>query len=378
MLLLRRISRAAALFAAAVAWVMISGASGPAWAQDADSFTVHDVEVDVTAENVSVAQKQAFAKGQRDAFDRLIQRFTTADEATHLPAVSPDDLDNLVLDVGVDQEKRSNVRYIATLSVRFKSEAIRKLLHDAGIAYTEWRGKPMLVLPVLKTDGGPLLWEPGNAWRNAWNGGAAQGLVPLVVPKPPPSGQAPDDALQAATAGPDILAAFAARFDTQDLLVVTGVIGKTDDGRATFDVVLAGAGPLASSVAGSRSWQGEAGESLESLLHRAVVDLAATINEAYKRDNMLPAGDAESLSVMVPVGGLADWTQLRDRLTRTPAVRGWEVGAMSQTSASLVLHFVGAQQQLEAALVQNGLVLSWADDHWVLQTAQAKPAEKSP
>ena len=357
---------------------MIAGGSGPAWAQDADSFTVHDVGVDVTAENVSVAQKEAFASGQRDAFDRLIQRFTTADEASHIPAVTPDALDNLVLDVGVDQEKRSTVRYIATLSVRFKSEAIRKLLRDAGIAYTEWRGKPMLVLPVLKTDIGPLLWEPGNAWRNAWKGGAAQGLVPLVVPSPPASGQAPDDALQAATAGPETLTAFAARFDAQDLLVATGVIGRTDDGRATFDVTLAGTGPLAGAVAGARNWQGEAGEALEALLHRAVIDLAAVINDAYKRDNMLPTGDAESLSVMVPVSGLADWTQLRNRLTRTPAVRGWEVGAMSQTSASLVLHFVGAQQQLEAALVQNGLVLSWADDHWVLQTAQGKPAEKTP
>jgi hypothetical protein len=374
----RRHSRAAVLFAAAIAWAGMVGGYAPAWAQDSDSFTVHDVQVDVTAENVNVARQQAFAKGQRDAFDRLIQRFTTADEASHVPAVSSDELDNLVLDVGVDQEKRSNVRYIATLSVRFKSEAIRRLLHDAGIAYTEWRGRPMLVLPVLKTDVGPLLWEKGNAWRNAWIGGAAQGLVPLVVPTPPPAGQAPDDALQAAAAGPDVLAAFAARFEAQDLLAATGVVGRTDDGRATFDVVLAGAGPLASAVAGARNWQGEPGESLESVLRRAVVDIAASINEAYKRDNMLPAGDAESLSVMVPVGGLADWTQLRDRLTRTPAVRSWEVGAMSQTSASLILHFVGAQQQLEAALVQNGLVLSWADDHWVLQTAQAKPAEKNP
>ena len=107
-------------------------------------------------------------------------------------------------------------------------------------------------------------------------------------------------------------------------------------------------------------------------------DIAAAINDAYKHDNMLPAGEAESLAVMVPVGGLSDWTQLRGRLTRTTAVRGWEIGAISQSSASLVLHYLGAQQQLEAALVQNGLVLSWVEDHWVLQTAQSKPAEKTP
>ncbi len=358
--------------------ISIVVAAGPAAAEQADSYTVRDVEVDVTADNVNLARQQAFAKGQRDAFDRLIQRFTTPDEAAHLPAVSDAQLDDLVLDVGVDQEKQSTVRYIATLSVRFKSEAIRQMLHDAGIAYTEWRGKPVVVLPVLKTDVGPILWEQNNPWRDAWKGAAAQGLVPLAVPAPPAASQAPDDALQAATAGPDVLAAFAARYDAQDLLVLTGVIGHTDDGRTTFDVALAGVGPLAAAVTGGKTWQGDAGESIESVMHRAVTDIAAMLNDTYKRDNMVPAGDAESLSVMVPVAGLADWTQLRGRLARTTAVRSWEIGAISQSSASLVLHYVGAQQQLEAALVQNGLVLSWAEDHWVLQNAQAKPADKSP
>ena len=375
----RRISQATArlpIFLLIVAGLALT--LGPARAQDADSYTVHDVHEDITAENVNVARQQAFAKGQQDALAALIQRFTTPDEAAHVPAVTPEQLDNLVLDVGVDQEKRSTVRYIATLSVRFKPDAIRKLLHDAGVAYTEWRGRPMVVLPVLKTDNGPLLWEQGNGWRNMWASGAAQGLVPIEVPAPQPAAQAPEDALQAATAGPDTLTAFASRFDTQDLLVAAAVIGRTDDGKVTLDVTFTGNGPLAGAVVGSKSWQGDAGESLESVMRRAVVDSAGTINDTYKRDNMLPAGDAQSLSVMVPVAGLADWSALRAKLVRTTAVRSWDVGALSQSSASLVLHYVGPQDQLEAALVQNGLVLSWADDHWVLQVAQAKPAEKTP
>jgi hypothetical protein len=295
-------------------------AACPALADEADSFTVRDVQVDVTAENVNVARQQAFAKGQRDALDRLVQRFTTPDEAARLPVASDADLDDMVLDVGVDQEKRSTVRYIATLSVRFKPDAVRRMLKAAGVSFVEWRGPPMAILPVLKTDSGPILWENPNPWRDAWKSSAAQGLVPLVVPAPPPAGQAPDDALQAATAGPDILAA---------------------------------------------------------LMRRAVGEIAAAVNTAYKTDNAVPAGEASSLSVMVPLGGLSDWTALREKLTRTPAVRGWEVGAISRTSASLVLHYVGDQQQLEAALVQNGLVLSWAEDHWLLQVALTKPAAVS-
>jgi hypothetical protein len=348
-----------------------------AHAQDAASFTVRDVHVDVTADNVSLARQQAFAKGQRDAFDQLMQRFTTPEDAAHLPQLSDTDIEDLVLDVGVDQEKRSSVRYIATLSVRFKPDGVRRLLHDANIATVEWRGRPPAVLPVLKTDNGPILWEANNPWREAWKGPGAQGLVPLLVPAPPPAAQMSDDALQAATAGPDTLNAFAARYNTQDVLVLTGVIGKTDDGRVTFDVTIAGVGSLAASIAGTKSWQGDAGETLDSLLHRAVVDVTAAINTAFKSDSLVPAGDITSLSVIAPIDGLKGWTQMREKLARTPVIRSYEVGAISQTSASLVLHYAGQQQQLESMLVQNGLVLSWAEDHWLLQIAIANPQNGS-
>jgi hypothetical protein len=342
---------------------------------EAVSFTVRDVQVDVTADNVNVARQQAFVKGQRDAFDRLMQRFTTPDEAARLPQVTDGQIDDLVLDVGVDQEKRSTVRYIATLSVRFKPDGIRQLLHDAGIAFVEWRGPPVAVLPVLKTEGGPILWEANNPWRDAWKSAAAQGLVPLTVPAPPPADQAAADALQAVTAGPEVVNTFAARYQTQDVLVAVGVIGKTDDGRATFDATFTGAGPLAAAVQGTKSWQGEAGETLDSLLHRAVTDTATAMNAAFKANNMVPVGELTSMSVMVPISGLQDWTQLREKLARTTVVRSWDVGAISRSSASLVLHYSGQQPQLESMLVQNGLVLSWADDHWVLQVALARPAD---
>src|SRR5579871_5568079 len=98
----RPIWGAAATVAGAFALAFIALRGAPAVAQEADSYTVRDVEVDVTADNVNVARQQAFAKGQRDAFTRLVARFTVPEEAAHLPDVSDAELDDLVLDVGVD------------------------------------------------------------------------------------------------------------------------------------------------------------------------------------------------------------------------------------------------------------------------------------
>ena len=76
---------------------------------------------------------------------------------------------------------------------------------------------------------------------------------------------------------------------------------------------------------------------------------------------------------MVPLSGLDDWLAIRDRLTRSTPVRTYEVAAISKAEAALVLHYVGEQQQLESVFQQNGLVLSWASDHWILQSIVPKP-----
>lgn len=348
-------------------------------AQVPDGFTVRDVGVDVTADNVNIARQQAFADGQREAFQTLLKRLTVQSDWPRLPQVSDDDLNNLVLDVGVDSEKRSSVRYIATLSVRFKPEAVRRLLRDAGIPYVEWRGRPVFVLPVLKTDNGPVLWEEANPWRAAWKSGAAQGLVPLAVPPSPPAGQGAADALQAATPNPDVLNGFVQRLGAQDLLIAVATLAPQPDSKTVnLDVVLSGTGPIAGTASGTRSYQGQAGETADAVMHRAVEDIAAAINDTYKSGNLLQFDHPATLHVTAPLSGLPDWIALREKLARSTPVRSYEVSSISQSSASLTLDYVGDQSQLSAVLMQNGLVLSWQEDHWVLQNVVAKPGSTTP
>ncbi|MDR3438445.1 DUF2066 domain-containing protein [Telmatospirillum sp.] len=344
---------------------------GPLFAQSVDPFTVRNVQVDISADNVSVARDRALADGQRQALDLLLQRLTAPADWSRLPKLSGSDIDNAVLDVGIDHEKRSTVRYLATLSVRFKPDAIRRLLRGANIAYAEWRGRPVAVLPVFQADGTPQLSEPANPWREAWRGGAAQGIVPMIVPTAEQL-DGVTTAQQAASAGPEVLAAVAQRFNTQDVLVAVATQQRLDGGKVKVDVVLTGTGPIGGGLAGTRSYDGQAGETLDMVLRRAVEDVAKTANDNWKGGNLLQFDHQASLAVMVPISGFEDWLAVRDRLTRSTPVRSYEVAAISRSEAALVLHYVGEQPQLEQVFAQNGLALSWASDHWILQTSAGR------
>lgn len=355
--LLLRLPRLAAFVLMALAvWPPLDG-----HAQQYEPFTVTGVPVDVRAENVNLARGLALLEGQRAAFQTLLQRLTATADAQKLPRLSDEELQDLVLDVGIDQEKRSAVRYLATLSVRFKPDAVRRLLRGANIAYAEWRGRPVVVVALTSGEDGQPPADGSNPWREVWRAGAGQGVVPMQMPAVDP--------VDAADPG-----TLAQRLNAQDLVVTQAVVQRIEGGRVKLDVTTQAQGPVAGVLAGSRSYVGETGESAEMVLRRAAEDMVRAINDGWKAGNMLQFDRIASLAVMVPLGGLDDWLALRERLNRSTPVRAFEVAALSKAEAALVLHYVGDQQQLSQVLMQNSLVLSWAEDHWLLQTVQNRPA----
>jgi hypothetical protein len=331
-----------------------------------DPFLVRNLVQDIHDSNLVQARNQALLLGQREAYQVLMQRIIAQADWPRIPKLDDTGIQDLVLDVGIDQEKQGPGRLIATLSVRFKTEGVRKLLRGAGIAYAEWRGRPLMVLPVWQTEtAGTVYAEGANPWRDLWKSGTPEGLVALSVPQPGQLGGIASTTL--ATITPDELAGLLARLNTTDVLVVIAAPGKSDNGQLKLDLTISGQGPLASRLSGQRGLGGDVGETQDQLMLRAANEIARNLDDEWKAGNLLQYDKQGTLMAMAPLGGFDDWLTLRDRLNRATAVRAYELAALSKTEAALVLHYVGEQSQLESMLMQNGLVLTWEDEHWALR-----------
>ena len=76
------------------------------------------------------------------------------------------------------------MRYLATLRVRFKRAAVRRLLRQANVPFAETASKPVLIVPVFRRAGALLLWDQANSWRHAWAAlPPSDGLVPIILPR---------------------------------------------------------------------------------------------------------------------------------------------------------------------------------------------------
>ena len=202
--------------------------SGLALAQarvDFNVFTVRGIEVDVTAKTAAAAREAALAEGHVMAMQKLLARLLPREELTRVTPLKAEQVVGFVKDFEVAAERTSDVRYLASLTFRFKPDAVRGLLRNDGLVHAETRSKPVLVLPVFGAVGKARLWEETNPWWKVWAQRQPEDwLVPLIVPLGDLGDISAIDADQALEGDMERLSAIAARYGAQDVLITQAVL----------------------------------------------------------------------------------------------------------------------------------------------------------
>lgn len=337
------------------------GFAAAAHAASVDVFTVEDVAVDATARAADQARKVALAEGQYEAFLRLFDRLTLRQDRARLPEIKPDDIANLVRAFEVRDEKTSGIRYLAKLTVHFKGDEFLKFLQGHEIPYATTRSKPVLVLPVFDSGEERMLWRGPNPWWDVWVALTPRdGLVPFVLPLGDLEDVAAIDAAQAALGDQDRLDTVSKRYDATATLVAQ--VRSTTAAFLNLPTIYLSLSRYGVGAWGNvyvASFVGTGRESLKDLLRQAVEQTLHRIEESWKLDNLLQSGEEGEVTVVTPLQGLEDWLEIERRLERIPSVLESRLVYLSREEARIRLRFQGGGMQLQRALLQSDLVLSF-------------------
>lgn len=137
-------------------------------AEAAPSFEA-DVSVDVTAETVNDAKKEAMAKAARDGLNEVVLSISTAKSAAQFDSLSDTQIQHFISGVMVLMEKSSDVRYIADLRVSINEEVLKAYMAENEMPLVVGEEQDVLVIPLWEeTDGSLNLWGDENIWRLAF------------------------------------------------------------------------------------------------------------------------------------------------------------------------------------------------------------------
>ena len=340
--------------------------------ESSEVFTVDNVAVDSVAQTAAAAREVALAEGQALAFERLMRRLIPREAHSRVPELDEAQRSHIIRDFEVMEEKTSTVRYLASLTVRFKSHEVRELLRRRNIPFAETISKPVLVLPVYRFGGALSLWDEPNPWREAWmDQPHRDGLVPMLVPLGDLADIAEIGAEQAAAGDEHRLSIIAQRYGAGDTLVAIATRGiDLSQNRPTLQVAISRYGTPQQEQTTVQQYVADSPEGIDALLVSAVDAVASDVEEQWKRDNLMTFDQEFQLSVVVPIQNLEDWLEVRRRLAQVPFIRRSELMELSRTEARVDLHYFGHEAKLSLALTQSDLILTQEPGAWVLHLAE--------
>ena len=332
--------------------------SGQTQAASVDSkmFSAGNIQIDVTAENASVAREQAMQEGQKKALMVVMERITPVYAAEQLPELVPDDILNFVQDISVSNEKTSAVRYMATLDVRFNPDAVRELLRQNNLPYVRTSGKPLLILPLYKRSASatPVLWEEENAWLRSWvNRTSESYMIPLFVPM----GELSD--AQTLTVDQilrgDLAPAreLAKRYEAEGILIAELV----RNGQ-TFTVNLRAMDEATASEIPNHSFSVPFVKNTSKTFARAVNKVVSHLENVWKNEQMVQFNETASLVAMTPVSDLKQWEVIKKRLDRIPLISSYYLQAARSGVLQLTIFFAENLERLQKEMSKRMLSLT--------------------
>jgi hypothetical protein len=270
----------------------------------------------------------------------------------------PAEIERYVQNFEIADEQVASDRYLAQLTVGYQPDAVRELLQDHGLSYTERVSEPVVILPVYRTGEGAQLWPENNPWWQAWaNHLDSERLLRLVLPLGDLQDMAavtPDRAMAGDTAG---AAAPATTPSALELEMRRGGVGETN--------------PPETFVAAP-------GQTLDDLMAEAVVGVQNSLDEQWKSANLLRYDQRAVMVVDIPIAQLSDWVEISRGLDGLTEVTDVEVATFARDKVRAQISYIGDQLGLEEALRRVGLALSREGESWRLLPMGARPSPGEP
>lgn len=329
------------------------------FAAESDLYTVSDIDVDVTADSAVTARDQAIVMAQRLAYEKLLKQLADADAIASLPRLDDNQIAELVKDFDLVSERTSTVRYIGKFNFHFRADAVRDLLEQSNVRYAVLTSPPMLVLPVLTSDGQSVLWSEGNGWYGAWqarpNAGA---LVPVKLPLGDLSDMGAIDAPDALAGNVAKLLPLAVRYGAQSALVVEAKLAE-DAAAGTAKLELDARRYEAQGAVDSFTEVVEGpAEDRDALFSQAIDQVMQRVQTAWKQQNLVSSTVQQTVAVAVPIADYRGWLDIRRRLGQISTIQRIDVRSLRTDRAQLDIVYVGDLLQLEQALGTRSLAIA--------------------
>ena len=329
----------------------------PLKAEDMSLYDV-DIRIDVTSNNASQAREKGMNDANRQAVMTVAKRLTTAEGSKVLEHLNDNQILNFIKEVTVEDEKVSDVRYMANLKITINADILKAYLSEKNAPYAMVEESKIIIIPLFRefsTDT-PMLWEENNLWRQAWiNAPLTTGPIKIYALGEDANQQI--TAAQALQMNGIILDQIANDNQTRNIYIADAFYDGIDGLEITLSNYANGA-QTTIKVPGMRSPQ---------LFSDAVQKVKEYIIGQAQQQTQAINTAAQEITVLYNYANLQDWVNLQKTIKGSSGVTDLRTDALGNGSAQFKITFNGAFDRLQRALRDKRLNLTAYDGFYNLE-----------
>ncbi len=338
-----------------IVFILVSGSL--TFGARAGVFDVDEVPIDARAQSVSDARKKAIRLGTTIAANQLIARLTLPQDrmASDLSTITGEVAEQWVRSIQINDERRSDKRYLGTLNVQFDPVRVRNFLDANGLVFVESQTANALVLPIWNGADGPLLWRK-NPWWVTWDGGSSQNnLTPLTLPLADLGDRQAVNANKAIHIDTAALQQLAARYDVNKIIIAEAIV--EGPGRVLVHVKTVKWDMDGQAIINQFQVVGAAPNSkyMKPAYQQARRALIVKIQDEWKKQAVVRSANLTTVHLTALYADVAHWRRIREALAKSPLVKEARLDAFSADGAMMTLVYMGTRDQLQAQLSQSGI-----------------------
>jgi hypothetical protein len=291
----------------------------------------------------------------------------------------------------VQEEKPSS---IASTMERLAAPKVPAPLPAAPSAENA-RRMGVLLVPVLRKEGQPMLWEDTNVWRAAWQRQPLAGSRPaLILPDGDVEDIAQLDVGQIDRGDRSGLQHMAHRYRAAEVLLMDASLLRLSSGnqlQVRLVPVSIGVTPRMAAAQFAVASMEHPGKLMEMAVAEAlkrmnqptnVVKLAETTARKpgvapSLPEPSIPANQPEKIKLVIPLGSMAEWVRLRQGLESMPEVERLEIIAMSPSQADIWVNLKTSANQFSHSLGTRGYQCLPREGYWILKADRPQGAPGS-
>jgi hypothetical protein len=243
----------------------------------------------------------------------------------------------------------------------FNAEAVRRIIQQASIAYSDVAARPLLVIPL-----GPD-WHPGSPWTQAWKDPRfAHAGVPLVLPLNDAVDAPALAALHFDTTGWQDIEPLASRLHAPEAWLALVIPQRTQ-----MIVKIRRLGPGASPSIPDIVVPVAPKTPSAKAFGRVADATANVITNSWKSHSVVDFGKKSRIVALLRINSLQEWGQVQQKLAAVSTISDVNVLAMDIGEVRIAISYAGSSDQLGEQLGRAGLVLANAAGEWWLTQSDA-------